>query len=426
MPAKSGCTLLVAAAISLLLPLGVLADDKDNPAYACKVLGLDAMSGHHVAMWQFWSRGGQGERAADEWAALEKAMGRNPAVARMGLQQLSAEHAQYHLHMTKDCSLLTGLRLNEKFDAVGHAQALLAESSTCPICNPPRREQNDGPLGGPRNGGKRSGRDDELLRSSPGTPRPSSPASGGKGNVAVGGGGSDHTVSPPPKPAHSVVDEVFGSVGTPNTVAGGMASTANPSGATRDARAAQVADDLIALSQNRPIDDAAPQRKVDGPATPDETKEPLSDPSLLSSRDVSNAGKVGVEAYVTARSAGDVNVPRVDEELLKKAMAAVAPVTPADVAAKAVNDRATDLQRLYSLPPTKPQTSTAAEIADRFLDLLPGSPAKSNTGGLSGLRDEGVGLIGSIGRAVDKLMHVDAKTKRPQGDKPVFQDLLKN
>lgn len=52
-------------------------------------------------------------------------------------KNMSAEHAQYHPHATRDCDLLQPRLPGDKFDWKGHMESMMAESAACPICNPP-------------------------------------------------------------------------------------------------------------------------------------------------------------------------------------------------------------------------------------------------------------------------------------------------
>lgn len=178
-------------------------------------------------------------------------------------------------------------------------------------------------------------------------------------------------------------------------------------------------DDLVpsrpaANSPRSNFDDLAPTRSNPGAAG--QPKD-----STLSNGDLINGAKAGIGAY---RNSGEGELPNFREEALKQGLKTVSPPTPAQVAAQAVHDQNNKLAKEYGLTPTDPQKSQAAKMADRFLDLLPGSQAKSNVGDLTKLRDEGVGLIGTIGQAVDKLFHASDEKKSDQDRKPAFQDLL--
>lgn len=165
------CPLLFSlAALAALVPLESIAGDRENPAYRCRVQGLDVLSSHYVSMWQFWGRGGQDKYAAEQWEELAKAMNGNPDLARMALPNLPPDHAIFHPHMTKDCALLKGLGQNDKFNAVGHAQALISESLACPICNPPERKDEDQHNTG--DGTTRGGQNKEVMNSVPGRMNP--------------------------------------------------------------------------------------------------------------------------------------------------------------------------------------------------------------------------------------------------------------
>jgi hypothetical protein len=55
-------------------------------------------------------------------------------------KDMPAEHAQYHPHATKECDLLKPPQPGDEFDWVGHAEALMADAESCPICNPPKQD----------------------------------------------------------------------------------------------------------------------------------------------------------------------------------------------------------------------------------------------------------------------------------------------
>lgn len=105
-------------------------------------LGLDALARHYFSMWQFWKRGPRtatseklAQEQLDELVAHWK---QNPRIAAIGLPGwMPPEHAKYHPHGTKDCSLLDPLKNVENFDALGHLNHLISESLNCPICNAP-------------------------------------------------------------------------------------------------------------------------------------------------------------------------------------------------------------------------------------------------------------------------------------------------
>lgn len=105
-------------------------------------LGLDALASHYFSMWQFWKRGPRtatseklAQEQLDELVAYWK---QNPRIAAIGLPSwMPPEHAKYHPHGTKDCSLLDPLKKVENFDGLGHLNHLISESLNCPVCNPP-------------------------------------------------------------------------------------------------------------------------------------------------------------------------------------------------------------------------------------------------------------------------------------------------
>lgn len=191
-----------------------------------------------------------------------------------------------------------------------------------------------------------------------------------------------------------------------------------------EARAKQAPEGLLNLAHRRRAPGSASPPLGSGTRPPGALDGLETGTAPVSGQDVLNAGIAGAGAYAEARGGGEPDLPNVGEELLKMGAAAIAPPTPADLAAQAVHQQATELQRLYRLAPPKAEQSDAATLADGFLDLLPGGLATSNARDLSKLRDESVGLIGGIRQAVNQLMGVDDKKTDATGTKPAFQDLL--
>jgi len=109
-----------------------------------RVIGLDLLSSHYFEQYQMWTRAGSKKNADKAYQQMLEHMQKNPQLAAMALQRLPPEHAKYHPHMTKDCSLLKGLKPGDKFDAAGHAEAIISESLACPICNAPSSGDNNG------------------------------------------------------------------------------------------------------------------------------------------------------------------------------------------------------------------------------------------------------------------------------------------
>jgi hypothetical protein len=122
---------------------------KSTSAQNGKVIGLDLLSSHYFSMWQMWTRAGQKKNADEAMEQMLKHMKANPHLVRMGMQSLPKDHAQYHPHMTKECALIEGLKPNDKFDAAGHAKAIISESLACPICNPPPPDDTPKPSPSP-------------------------------------------------------------------------------------------------------------------------------------------------------------------------------------------------------------------------------------------------------------------------------------
>ena len=179
------------------------------------------------------------------------------------------------------------------------------------------------------------------------------------------------------------------------------------------AQAARVAEELLRLSKKAPGSTSPPADS--SASSPKSFDDLLGNGTPISRGDAVDAVKAGIDAYAAARGSGQAELPNARDEVLKKTAEALSPPTPADLAAQAVHQQAVDLQRLYGLAPASPEKSAAANLADDVMAWLPGSLAKSNVAGLTGLRDENVGLIETIHRAIDKLFHA--------GD---YQDLLKN
>ena len=191
-------------------------------------------------------------------------------------------------------------------------------------------------------------------------------------------------------------------------------------------RTQRMADELLDLAKrprstpNSPpsqgnFDDLLPSHSSAGSSAQPQTP-------VVSQGDLINAAKAGVGAYRDARQSGETELPHVGEELFKQGLQAISPPTLGDVDVQAVHDRNNKLAKQYGLSPANPQKSQAGEMTDRFMDLLPGSQAKSNVGDLAKLRDETVGLIDTILRAIDKLFHASDEKKDDRGGKPAVQD----
>lgn len=103
-----------------------------------RVESLDPLSQVLYSKWQLWKRAGLEDNAAEAWANLIYHMEESPHTVRAGLGYFGRGHDRYHPHATQDCSLLKPdfQASDGDFDAAGHLQKILAESSACPICNP--------------------------------------------------------------------------------------------------------------------------------------------------------------------------------------------------------------------------------------------------------------------------------------------------